>query len=95
MHSDYYYYYIKKKEVTWLPLQYNNTIKGLTCTFRASCYSVCLSWALVLTWVSPFVQDIKKLGVGRRVSFLATTFALKEASFTHLSAAHPAKSTLD
>ena len=43
-------------------LQYN-TIKGLTCTFRASCYSACLSWALVLTWVSSFVQD-KKLGFG-------------------------------
>ena len=34
-----------------------NTIKGLMCTFRASCYSARLSWALVLTWVSPFVQD--------------------------------------
>ena len=27
------------------------------CTFRAGCYSKCLSWVLVLTWVSPFVQD--------------------------------------
>ena len=33
--------------------------KGLTCTFRASCCSARLSWELVLTWVSPFVQDIK------------------------------------
>ena len=32
-------------------------MKDLTCTFRASCYSARLSWALVLTWVSPFVQD--------------------------------------
>ena len=28
-------------------------------TFRASCYSARLSWALVLTWVSPFDLDIK------------------------------------
>ena len=28
-----------------------------------SCYSARLSWALVLTWVSPFVQD-KKVGFG-------------------------------
>ena len=34
-----------------------NTIKGSTCTFRASCYSTYLSWALVLTGVRPFVQD--------------------------------------
>ena len=38
-----------------------HTIKDLTCTFRASCYSARLSWALVITWVSPFVQD-KVLG---------------------------------
>ena len=27
------------------------------CAFRASCYSACLSWALVLTQGSHFVQD--------------------------------------
>ena len=37
--------------------------KVITRTFIASCYSARLSWALVLTWVSPFVQD-KKLGFG-------------------------------
>ena len=37
--------------------------KDLTCIFRASCYSAHLSWVLVLTWISPFVQD-KKLGLG-------------------------------
>ena len=59
-------------------IQYN-TIKGLACTFRASRYSARLSWALVLTWVSPSVQD-KNLAVwvGRRVDYLATTFALPE-----------------
>ena len=31
--------------------------KGLACTFRAGCYSTRLSWMLVLTWVSSFVQD--------------------------------------
>ena len=31
--------------------------KGLTCTFRARCLRTRLSWALVLTWVIPFVQD--------------------------------------
>ena len=35
---------------------------GLTCTFRASRYIARLSWALVLTWVSPFIQD-KNAGV--------------------------------
>ena len=30
-------------------------------------YSACLSWALVLTWVSPYVQD-KKEGLGNRLS---------------------------
>ena len=42
-------------------------MKGLIYTFRACCYSTRLSWALVLTWVSPFIQD-KKVGVwvGRR-----------------------------
>ena len=35
---------------------YLSIYKGLTCTFRESCYSARLSWALVLTWVSPFVQ---------------------------------------
>ena len=30
--------------------------KDLTCTFRATCYSARLSWAIVLTWVSPFVR---------------------------------------
>ena len=46
----------------------NQSNKGLTCTFRASCYSACLSWALVLTWVIPFIQD-KKVGVwvGREI----------------------------
>ena len=29
-------------------------VAQLTCTFRASCYSARLSWAIVLTWVSPF-----------------------------------------
>ena len=37
---------------------------GLTCIFRASCYSARLSWALVLTWVSPFVHDKKSVGLG-------------------------------
>ena len=40
----------------------------LTYTFGASCYNARLSWALVLTWVSPFVQDKKKelsLGWGK------------------------------
>ena len=56
-----------------------NTTKGLTCTLIASCYSARLSWALVLTWVGPFVHD-QNVGVwvGMRVGFLATTFALKE-----------------
>ena len=27
------------------------------CSFGASCYSARLSWALVLTWVNPFIQD--------------------------------------
>ena len=35
-------------------------VKDLTCTFRASCYSARLSWALVLTWVSHFIKDKKK-----------------------------------
>ena len=48
----------------------NQSIKGLTCTFRASCYSARLSWALLLTYVSPFVRD-KKVGVWvRRVGYL-------------------------
>ena len=53
--------------------------KGLTCTFRASCYSARLSWALVLTWVSPS-SKIKKVWVwvGRMVGYLVTTFTLKE-----------------
>ena len=34
--------------------------KDLTSTFRASWYSARLSWTLVLTWVSPFVQDKTK-----------------------------------
>ena len=38
-------------------------VNDLTCTFRTSCYSARLSWALVLTWVSPFVQD-KIVGFG-------------------------------
>ena len=33
--------------------------KDLTCTFRASCYSARFSWALVLTWVSHFVNNKK------------------------------------
>ena len=45
--------------------------KDLTCTFRVSFYSARLSWALVLTWVSPFVQD-------KKVGYFVTTFALKE-----------------
>ena len=49
-------------------IQYNtiqyNTIKGLTSTFRSSCYSARLSWALVLTWVSPFTKTTKMLGFG-------------------------------
>ena len=58
---------------------YLSISKGLTCTFRASCYSARLSWALVLTWVSPFVQDKKSLvGFGERIGDLVTTFALKE-----------------
>ena len=53
--------------------------QGLTCTFRSSCYSARLSWALVLTWVSPFVQDKKRLGLGwERSGYLATTVTLKE-----------------
>ena len=36
---------------------YLSIYKGLTCTFRARCYSASLLWALVLTWVSPPVQD--------------------------------------
>ena len=36
--------------------------KGSMCTFRASCYSTQLSWVLVLTWVSPFVQEKKSWG---------------------------------
>ena len=51
----------KKKETKVNTIQYN-TIKGLACTFRASRYSACLSWALVLNWVSPFVQH-KNLAV--------------------------------
>ena len=39
----------------------NETIKRIMCAFRASCYGTCLSWALVMTCVSPFVQD-KKFG---------------------------------
>ena len=42
------------------------SIEGLACTFRASCltcYSARLSWALVLTWVSPFVPRQKQIGV--------------------------------
>ena len=37
--------------------------KDLLCIFRTSCYSVRLSWVLVLTWVCPFVQD-KRVGFG-------------------------------
>ena len=49
-------------------------VRRLTCTFRAR-----LSWALVLTWVSPFAQDKKTwIWVGGRVGYLITTFALKE-----------------
>ena len=46
-----------------IAFNYYNYKKDLTCTFRASCYSGHLSWALVLTWVSHFVQDEKKVGV--------------------------------
>ena len=54
-------------------------MKGCTCTFSASCYSAHLSRVIVLTWVSPFVQD-KNVGVwvGRRVGYLAMTFTQKE-----------------
>ena len=46
---------------------------------RANCYSTRLSWALVLTWFSPFVQDKNGgIWVGIRAGYLATTFALKE-----------------
>ena len=41
--------------------------KDLSCTFRASCYSARLSWALVVTWVSPFVQN-KNVGEENRFS---------------------------
>ena len=48
-------------------------------------YSACLSWALVLTWVRPFLQqDHKKkkkkggIWVERKAGYLATKFALKE-----------------
>ena len=41
----------------------HNTLKGLTCTFRASCYSARLSRALVLT-----KTDKKGLGLGWRES---------------------------
>ena len=39
--------------------------------FRARCYSTRLSWALVLTWVSPFVQDKNKKGLGREDNMLS------------------------
>ena len=51
---------------TYLPIYlsiYLSIYKGLTCTFRAGCYSTHLSWALVLTWVCPFVQD-QNVGFG-------------------------------
>ena len=48
-------YNVPKCITGWL-IQYN-TLRGLTCTIRESCYSARLSWALVLTWVSPLVQD--------------------------------------
>ena len=59
-------------------LQYN-IIKDFMCTFRENCYCASLSWALGLTWVSPIIQD-KTVGVwvGRRIGYLATTFALKD-----------------
>ena len=34
------------------------------CTIRASCYSAHLSWSLVQTWLSPFIQDKQKVGFG-------------------------------
>ena len=42
----------------------HQSMKGLMCTFRASCYSICLSWVLVLIQVRPFIQHKKKLGFG-------------------------------
>ena len=39
--------------VLWL----GDEVKDLTCTIRTSCYSARLSCALILIWVSPFVQD--------------------------------------
>ena len=36
---------------------YISIYKDLMCTFRASCYSARLSWALVLSLVSPYVKD--------------------------------------
>ena len=60
-------------------LFYELTIKDLACTFRASCYSARLSWALVSIWVSPVVQNKNGgIRVGKRVGYLATTFTLKE-----------------
>ena len=44
----------------------SNTINGLMCTSRASCYSTRLSWVLVLAWVSPFAE-------GRKEMFYLTT----------------------
>ena len=49
--------------------------KDLMCTFRASCYSARLSWALVLTRVSPFVQD-KKVGFGLGGELVIIRFVL-------------------
>ena len=68
---------ISRAAVSDVPYLWNwNFIQGLTCTFRVSCYSTRLSWALVLTWVSPFVPDKAYLwesGFGRYLANGATS----------------------
>ena len=63
----------------------NQSIKGLKCTYRANCYHARLSWALVPTWVSPFVQDPQKCswGLGWEESRLSRYDIRAEGALPH------------